>query len=92
MRCRRRLHADRGARFAGVLVAVRDLDTHALAHDTALRESFGAAEDGRELAVLAEHRSAAVAWLARLITAYRSTTGTPPRAMALAPVPRPAVA
>lgn len=75
-----------------VLVAVRDLDTHALAHDTALREPFRAGEEGRELVVLAERRSAAVAWLARLVTAYRSTTGTPPRAPALVPVPRPAVA
>lgn len=74
------------------LVAVRELDTHALAHDTALRESFGPAEEGRELAVLAERRSAAVAWLARLVAAYRSTTCVSPRPPAVVPVPRPAVA
>lgn len=81
-----------GALASLVLVAVRDLDTHALAHDTALRGSFRTGEEGRELAVLAERRSAAVAWLARLITAYCSITGTPPRTPALVPVPRPAVA
>lgn len=74
------------------LVAARELDTHAHAHDTALRETFRTGEEGRELAVLAERRSAAVAWLARLATAYRSTTRTPPRSPALVPVPRPAVA